>query len=140
MHEHLKITDQPELSTHEEIADQVEQLVATKRTSQRKPETKRLFPIEEYSYEKKRKKKKKEKDSAVIPASMKVIDIQPYREPNHYRDAISSPEAEMWINPIEEEYKSLVKNETWELAQLPDGGLVIKTRWIFKKKVGINGD
>ena len=46
----------------------------------------------------------------------------------------------MWKEAIEDEYQSLIENETWELAQLPKGRSVIDTRWTFKKKIGIDGE
>jgi hypothetical protein len=36
-----------------------------------------------------------------------------------YRQALSSPDAAKWEAAIKDEYLSLIKNETWELAPLP---------------------
>ena len=85
-------------------------------------------------------KKRKEKDSATATVSLKSLSLNSYVEPNHYQDALSSPDAAMWKEAIEDEYQSLIENETWELAQLPKGRLVIDTRWTFKKKIGIDGE
>jgi hypothetical protein len=85
-------------------------------------------------------KKRKEKDSATTTVSLKSLCLNSYVEPNHYQDALPSPDAAMWKEAIEDEYQSLIENEIWELAQLPKGRSVIDTQWTFKKKVGIDGE
>jgi hypothetical protein len=40
-----------------------------------------------------------------------------------YRQALSSPDAAMWKTAIKDEYSSLIKNGTWELAPLPPPNL-----------------
>jgi ATP-binding cassette subfamily B (MDR/TAP) protein 1 len=37
---------------------------------------------------------------------------------------------------MDDEYASLMKNNTWEIVQLPDGRAVIKCRWVFDIKPG----
>ncbi len=37
---------------------------------------------------------------------------------------------------MDDEYESLMKNNTWEIVQLPDGRAVIKCRWVFDIKPG----
>jgi len=37
-------------------------------------------------------------------------------EPQHYDEA---EEYEEWINAMNEEYNSIMKNDTWELTELP---------------------
>lgn len=117
--------------------DQIEEPKTTKRSSPRQHQPKRLFPMEQGSYN---TKKRKEKDSATATVSLKSLSLNSYVEPNHYQDALSSPDAAMWKKAIEDEYQSLIENETWELAQLPKGRSIINTRWTFKKKVGIDGE
>ena len=40
---------------------------------------------------------------------------------------------------MEEEYHSLLKNETWELVNLPLGRKLVKCKWVFKKKFVVDG-
>jgi ATP-binding cassette subfamily B (MDR/TAP) protein 1 len=40
---------------------------------------------------------------------------------------------------MDDEYASLMKNNTWEIVQLPDGRAVIKCRWVFDIKPGYEG-
>ena len=45
-------------------------------------------------------------------------------------------EADLWKPAIDDEYNSLMKNETWLLKPLPPKRTVIKANWIFKVKPG----
>ena len=40
-------------------------------------------------------------------------------EPKNYSEAIFSDDSTKWIAAMQEEVKSLLKNETWELVKLP---------------------
>ncbi len=44
-----------------------------------------------------------------------------------------------WKAAIDEELKSLHKNDTWNITDLPDGKKVLNTIWIFKTKNHANG-
>ena len=44
-----------------------------------------------------------------------------------------------WQQVMEEEYKSLVENDTWELTLLPKDCQVIGSRWVYKIKQNGNG-
>jgi hypothetical protein len=35
---------------------------------------------------------------------------------------------------MQEEYKSLLKNQAWDLVPLPSGGKLVKCRWIYRNK------
>jgi hypothetical protein len=57
-----------------------------------------------------------------------------------YRQALSSPDAAKWEAAIKDEYLSLIKNETWELAPLPPpNSKAIKCKWVFDIKQGYEG-
>jgi hypothetical protein len=60
-------------------------------------------------------------------------------EPENYEKALSSPQAKQWMLAMEEEYASLLKNETWSLVALPPGRKAIKKRWVYKLKMDDNG-
>ena len=57
-------------------------------------------------------------------------------EPETYREAINCPEAEFWIEAMNEEYNSLIKNNTWTLCRLPPDRKAIEGKWICKYKPG----
>ena len=49
-------------------------------------------------------------------------------------DALRSPYADDWQNSMKSEYESLMKNNTWELANLPKGQVAIGCRWVYAVK------
>lgn len=42
-----------------------------------------------------------------------------YKEPNNYKEAMSSPHKLLWLSAMEKEYLSLTNNNTWKLVQKP---------------------
>ncbi|KAJ6791386.1 Uncharacterized protein M6B38_244565 [Iris pallida] len=60
-------------------------------------------------------------------------------DPSTYEEAISSPDAPFWKEAINNEYNSIMENNTWFLADLPLGSKPIGCKWIFKKKLRADG-
>ena len=60
-------------------------------------------------------------------------------EPSSYFEAISSPDALIWKKAIKVELDSILKNQTWELVDLPSGEKPIGYKWIFKRKYFLDG-
>ena len=58
-------------------------------------------------------------------------------EPTCYQEAIKGRDAHLWIQAIEEEKMSLLKNNTWEIVKRPPGKKLVTSKWIFKRKEGI---
>ncbi|CAJ2627663.1 unnamed protein product [Trifolium pratense] len=57
-------------------------------------------------------------------------------EPLNYRDALKS---NVWKKAMEEELKSIEKNQTWKLVDLPDKKKKIDVKWVFKVKLNPDG-
>ena len=55
-------------------------------------------------------------------------------EPSSYFEAISSPDTLLWKEAIKIELDFILKNQTWELVDLPSGAKPIGYKWIFKRK------
>ena len=73
-------------------------------------------------------------------ANMALTDSTLGEEPQTLAEAQSSPEAKEWMKAVEEEYQSLLKNETWKLCQLPKGRKAVGSKWVFKRKFDANGN
>ena len=58
-------------------------------------------------------------------------------EPSSYFEA--SPNALLWKEAIKIELDSILKNQTWELVDLPSGEKPIGYKWIFKRKYFSDG-
>lgn len=51
--------------------------------------------------------------------------------PKFFKDINSTGETRNWLNAVDEEFKSLEKNNTWTLVQRPHNRSVIGCRWVF---------
>ncbi len=60
--------------------------------------------------------------------------------PATYDDAMESEEKVQWQEAIDNEMKSLIENETWEIVDLPNGKRPIGCRWVLRTKVNTNGE
>lgn len=61
-------------------------------------------------------------------------------DPRTVEEALNSPEARQWRAAMKDEYQSYLDNKCFTLTDLPKGAKPIKTKWIFKKKRGLNGE
>lgn len=59
--------------------------------------------------------------------------------PYTYKEAVQSVESAKWKEAMDEEMKSLHKNQTWDLVQLPKGKKTIGCKWVYAKKEGNPG-
>lgn len=62
-----------------------------------------------------------------------------FDEPAAYEDAVNSKDIKRWISAMDEEFESLVKNQTWKLVDAPAKQNVIDNRWVFKVKTSPSG-
>ncbi|PNY01730.1 copia-type polyprotein, partial [Trifolium pratense] len=55
----------------------------------------------------------------------------PIEDPTTFNEAVKS---NVWIEAMNQEIKSIEKNHTWQLTNLPEGANVIGVKWIYKTK------
>ncbi len=60
-------------------------------------------------------------------------------EPRTIQQALDAPVKKKWKTALESEYSSLMKNEAWDLVELPQGRKPIGCRWVFKVKHHADG-
>eukprot|EP00253_Pinus_taeda_P004938 PITA_04938 len=53
-----------------------------------------------------------------------------------YAEAIGHPS---WESAMEEEYKSLLENQTWDLVPLPSGRKLVRCKWVYRTKSVVDG-
>lgn len=68
-----------------------------------------------------------------------LVSLPEPKEPTSLSEAMQSSQANHWRVAMQEEYDSLIRNETWSLTQLPPNRTAIKTRWVFKVKEESDG-
>ena len=69
---------------------------------------------------------------------MASIDYED-EKPEDYETAVTSPHSKKWMLALQEEYASLMKNETWSLVTLPPVRKPVKNKWVYKLKRGDDG-
>lgn len=61
-------------------------------------------------------------------------------DPMTVEEAIVSKDSSKWEMAMKEEFDSLIKNGTWNLAELPKNKKVINCKWVFKSKTDDEGN
>lgn len=56
------------------------------------------------------------------------------QEPSTLEEALASEQAELWRQAADDEYASLLANNTWTVERIPDGVTPIPVKWVFKVK------
>ena len=52
---------------------------------------------------------------------------------------VEAQEDERWVEAMELEYDSIMKNQTWDLVDRPTKRKVIDTKWVYKSKYKFDG-
>lgn len=65
-----------------------------------------------------------------------MSNIMNVEEPIDYEQA---KQHEPWINAMNDEYASIMKNQTWELVELPENKVPIGSKWLYKMKFKADG-
>ena len=55
-------------------------------------------------------------------------------EPESYQEVMLHDEKKEWLRVMHEDMKSLHKNNTYELMELPKGKKALKNKWVLKRK------
>lgn len=61
-------------------------------------------------------------------------------DPTTLEDALTCTNSYQWIQAMDEEYKSLMNNNTWILTKLPPGKKAIPCKWVYKTKTDEEGN
>lgn len=61
-------------------------------------------------------------------------------DPQTVEEALTSPQGAEWKKAMDDEYCSLMKNETWTLTDLPPGKKALPYKWVFKTKTDQSGN
>ena len=57
-------------------------------------------------------------------------------DPENFAEASGNPD---WDAAMDEEYRSLMVNDTWDLVPLPKGRKLVRCKWVYKTKYASDG-
>ena len=60
-------------------------------------------------------------------------------DPRNFREVVDSEDGKLWKEAMVDEMASLHKNEAWDLVEFPAGRKPIGRKWVFKKKMNVEG-
>ncbi|KAJ9538837.1 hypothetical protein OSB04_031570 [Centaurea solstitialis] len=60
-------------------------------------------------------------------------------DPKSFKEAMESRDAAFWKEAIDDEFSSILENNTWVLSDLPPGFKPLGCKWILKKKMKVYG-
>ncbi|GJS38934.1 putative RNA-directed DNA polymerase [Tanacetum coccineum] len=87
--------------------------------------------------------------SARIPQALEqygfYIDAEEHElgdhgEPPNYRAALSDPKFEKWLKAMNAEMQSMKDNQVWNLVDPPPNCKTVRSKWLFKKKIDMDGN
>nr|GEX55455.1 hypothetical protein [Tanacetum cinerariifolium] len=65
--------------------------------------------------------------------------LRDLNEPANYKAALSDPEFEKWLVAMNTEMQCIYDNKVCRLVVLPPNAKVVKSKWIYKKKMDMDG-
>ena len=74
-------------------------------------------------------------DATIVPESSALLVAQGFQvEPKSVKEAMSRPDAVEWTKAMDEEYKSLLENGTWESYNGPITNEPLPSKWVLSYK------
>ena len=70
-------------------------------------------------------------------ASMFYVEelfVTQFCEPLTFEEAIKDDNSREWVKAMQEEYRSLIENNTWKLVPTPESTIILKNKWVYKIK------
>ncbi|GKB73967.1 retrotransposon protein, putative, ty1-copia subclass, partial [Tanacetum coccineum] len=70
----------------------------------------------------------------------KEHELKDHGEPTNYRAALSDPESDKWLEAMNAEMQSMKDNKVWNLVDLPPNCKIVRSKWLFKKRIDMDGN
>jgi hypothetical protein len=69
-------------------------------------------------------------------ASSLLAQVSETHDPETFVEASGHPD---WDTTMNEEYRSLMENDTWDLVPLPKGRKLVRCKWVYRTKYASDG-
>ena len=60
-------------------------------------------------------------------------------DPTIYSEVVMSSDSDRWLEVMKFKMDSIYANQVWTLVDAPESLIPINCKWIFKKKIGVDG-
>ena len=61
-------------------------------------------------------------------------------EPKTYSEVVVGPDSKRWLGAMRSEIESMHDNQVWNLVGPLDGVKAVERKWVFKKKIDVDGN
>ncbi|KAM1523155.1 hypothetical protein ACFX10_013206 [Malus domestica] len=61
-------------------------------------------------------------------------------DPRDYTEAMSDIDSKRWQEAMKSEMDSMYQNQVWTLVDPPEGIVPVGNKWVFKRKIGVDGN
>ena len=78
-------------------------------------------------------------DDSIVYLQEHEYDVGDVLDPTTYKEAIVSPQSNVWIDVMKDGMTSMSQNKVWSLVDLSDGCRPIGCKWVFKTKRDVKG-
>jgi hypothetical protein len=65
-----------------------------------------------------------------------LAQVSETHDPETFAEASGHPD---WDTIMNEEYRSLMENDTWDLVPLPKGRKLVRCKWVYRIKYASDG-
>ena len=66
-----------------------------------------------------------------------VMDIE---DPTTFQEAMNRDDSKSWYEAMKSEMQSMYDNQVWILVDLPQGKKAVQNKWVFKRKMDMDGN
>ena len=98
-------------------------------------ETAPLYPTPRYSLQQIKAHTERQPQAGTSQEGINSCLVYMFQEaPNSYREALTSPDKEKWLEVSQEEFEGLTEMGVWRLVDCPSDHKTIKCRWTYVLK------
>ncbi|GJU10744.1 retrotransposon protein, putative, ty1-copia subclass, partial [Tanacetum coccineum] len=78
-------------------------------------------------------------DHMCLYIDAKEHELGDLNKPANYKAALLGPESDKWLAAMNAKMQSIKDNQVWDLVDLPPNSKTVGSKWLFKKKIVMDG-
>ncbi|KAL0288332.1 UNVERIFIED_CONTAM: Retrovirus-related Pol polyprotein from transposon RE2 [Sesamum radiatum] len=76
----------------------------------------------------------------IADVRIRGVDQQLDNDPKTYGEAMSDIDSDKWLEAMKSKMDSMGSNQIWTLVDPPKGARLVGCKWVYKRKLGANGE